>query len=74
MLTIFGEKKEEKEIKKENFYHKEQRLGSFYRSVGLPNYTDVSHPKAMYEKGVLKITFPKTESAHVRHKEIAISG
>lgn len=74
MLTISGEKKEEKEIKKAKFYHKEQRIGSFYRSVGLPNYVDVSNPKATCEKGVLKITFPKKESAQISHKEIKISG
>ncbi len=61
--VLFREKKEEKEIKKKNFYHKEQRTGSFYRSVSLPNYANVSRPKATYEKGVLKILFPKTESA-----------
>lgn len=74
MLTILGEKKEEKEVKKKNFYHKEQRLGSFYRSVSLPNYADVSKPKATFEKGVLKITFPKTALAHVKSKKIEISG
>lgn len=74
MLTIAGEKKEEKEIKKKNFYHKEQRMGSFYRSVVLPNYADISKPKAVYEKGVLKVVFPKTESAHVKSKKIEISG
>ncbi len=72
MLTISGEKKEEKEIKKKNFYQKEQRMGSFYRSVGLPNYANVSKPRAIYERGVLKITFPKTELAHAKHKIIEI--
>ena len=74
MLTISGEKKEEKEIKKKNFYQKEQRMGSFYRSVGLPGYSDVSRPKAGYDKGVLKIVFPKTALAHIKSKKIEISG
>lgn len=74
MLTISGEKKEEKEVKKKNFYHKEHRMGSFYRSVGLPSYSDVSKPKANYEKGVLKIVFPKTALAHIKSKKIEISG
>lgn len=72
MLTISGEKKEEKEIKKKSFYQKEQRVGAFYRSVGLPDYADVNKPKATYEKGVLKISFPKTGSAYVKHKRIKI--
>ena len=74
MLTISGEKKEEKEITKKNFYYKEQRTGSFYRSVGLPNYADISKSRATYEKGVLEIVFPKAESARVKSKKIEISG
>lgn len=73
MLTISGEKKEEKEVKKKNFYQKEQRMGAFYRSLGLPNYANVNKPKATYESGVLKIAFPKTELAHAKHKIIDIS-
>jgi len=72
ILTISGEKKEEKETKNKNFYQKEQHIGSFYRSVSLPNYANVSKSKATYEKGVLKITFPKTELAHVKQKRIEI--
>ncbi len=49
-------------------------MGSFYRSVSLPNYADVGKPKAIYEKGVLKVSFPKTKLAHVKHKKIEISG
>ncbi len=74
MLTISGEKKEEKEIKKKSFYQKEQRMGYFCRSMALPDYADINKPKATYEKGVLKVAFPKTELAHVTHKRIGISG
>jgi HSP20 family protein len=74
MLTIKGEKREEKETRKKNFYQKEQRMGSFYRSVTLPSYANASKPKATYEKGVLKIAFPKSGTAHIAHKMIEIAG
>lgn len=73
MLTISGEKKEEKEIRKENFYHKEQHMGSFFRSVALPDYTNISKARANYENGVVKIIFPKTKSAHLKGRTIEIS-
>lgn len=73
VLTISGEKREEKEIKKRNFYHKEQHAGAFYRSMTLPLYADRGHPKAIYEKGVLKIIFPKTTQAGKGEKRIEIT-
>lgn len=73
ILTIFGKKEDEKEIKKRDFYHKEQHMGSFFRKMTLPNYADVSKSKAAYEKGVLKIIFPKTKAAYIKGKTIEIS-
>jgi HSP20 family protein len=72
ILTVSGEKKEETEVKKKNFYHKEQRFGSFARSISLPNYIDVNKSKASCEKGVLKIEFPKVKSAQGKGKIIDI--
>ncbi len=73
ILTISGDKKETKEDKKKNFFHKEQYLGAFSRSISLPNYANIAKPKATYEKGILKIAFPKTELAHATHKRIEIT-
>lgn len=72
ILTVSGEKKEEKETKKKNFYQKEQHYGAFQRSVSLPHYADVEKSKADCNKGVLKVTFPKIASSVKKGKRIEI--
>jgi HSP20 family protein len=70
MLTIKGEKKQEREEKEENYHLVERSYGSFTRSVALPK--EVKHDKisASYKNGVLKIVLPKSEEA--KQKEVKI--
>ncbi|MBX6745889.1 MAG: Hsp20/alpha crystallin family protein [Acetobacteraceae bacterium] len=63
MLTIKGEKKEEKEEKAENYYLSERRFGSFQRSFQLPQGIDCDRTEAKFEKGVLTITSAWTWTA-----------
>ncbi|NTV41077.1 MAG: Hsp20/alpha crystallin family protein [Candidatus Moranbacteria bacterium] len=63
VLTIAGHTEEKKEIKREDYYRKEIREGSFSRSVILPMGIKASEAEASYDKGVLKITMPKAEQA-----------
>lgn len=58
-LILSGEKKEEKEEKKENYLFSERKFGSFYRSIALPRGINTDKIKAKYKKGVLKIEIPK---------------
>lgn len=60
-ITISGEKKEEKEIKKEDYYHKESFLGSFSRTVMLPAQVKADKAVAEFKNGVLVVTLPKME-------------
>ena len=71
VLTIKGEKKEEKEIKKENHHRVERSYGSFHRSIGLPAGVKGNEAKATCKDGVLKVTIPKVEEA--RPKQIKIN-
>jgi Hsp20/alpha crystallin family len=59
-LTIRGEKKNEKEEKKENYYLSEHSHGSFQRSFRLPDSVDVDKVEAAFKNGVLTVTLPKT--------------
>lgn len=70
ILTIKGEKKQEKEEKEENYHLIERSYGSFCRSVRLPK--EVKHDKvnASFKNGVLKIVLPKSEEA--KKKEVKI--
>ena len=71
LLTISGEKKEEKEEKGKNYYRKECFSGTFSRSFSLPENIDVDKIDATYKNGVLTIDIPKSEEKNNK-KEIKI--
>ncbi len=70
ILTVKGERKQEKEEKEENYHLVERRYGAFARSVRLPVKIQEDKIKASYKDGVLKIVLPKSEEA--KKKEIKI--
>jgi HSP20 family protein len=70
LLTIKGEKKQEREEKKENYHLVERSYGAFTRSIRLPKEVQSDKISASYKNGVLKVTLPKSEEA--KKKEIKI--
>lgn len=72
VLTLQGEKKEEKEQKGKDYYHVERSFGSFRRVLPLPIGADTQKAEASFKKGVLTITIPKSEEAKSKVKRIAI--
>jgi HSP20 family protein len=70
LLTIRGEKKQEKEEKDENYHLVERSYGSFSRSIRLPREVQSDKINASYKNGILKVTLPKSEEA--KKKEIKI--
>ncbi len=70
VLTIRGELKHEEEQKEKAWHLREQRWGSFERSIALP--TDVVSEKAQadFDNGILIITLPKAEE--VKPKTITV--
>jgi HSP20 family protein len=72
LLTISGERKEEKEEKREGFYRTERNYGSFYRQIPLPEGTKTEKAVATFRNGVLEVTMPahKTEMPNTRKLEI----
>jgi HSP20 family protein len=71
-LTIKGEKSQEKEEKKKDYYVAERRYGSFERSFKLPDDADCDKIDANFEKGVLKVIMPKNPKAAPQSKKIEI--
>jgi HSP20 family protein len=72
MLTITGEKKEEKEDTGKDFYRMERSYGSFSRTIPLPVEVETDKVEAKFKKGVLSITLPKTAKAVAETKKIAV--
>ena len=58
-LTISGEKKQEQEDKRRDYYLSEVRYGSFRRVLPLPPGVDRDKVKASFKNGVLRLTLPK---------------
>lgn len=63
VLSITGERKEEKESKDKTYYKMERRYGSFARTVTLPCEVDDSEAAAEYKNGVLVLTLPKCDES-----------
>lgn len=72
LLIIKGEKKKEEEEKDEHHHYIERYSGSFQRSFRLPVNIQADKIKADFDKGVLKVTLPKTEAAKKKDIEITV--
>lgn len=59
VLTIFSEKKEEKEEKEDAYTRKEFNYSSFTRSFNLPENINPDKVEARYEDGMLRIMIAK---------------
>lgn len=70
VLTIRGEKKQEKEEKDKNYYRAERVYGTFQRAIVLPAEVDADKAEALFKNGVLTVRFPKTTES--RAKKISI--
>ena len=70
VLTISGERKEQKEEKGKTFHRIERRSGRFSRSFTLPTTVSEDKVAAEYKDGVLTVTLPKSEA--VQAKKISI--
>ena len=63
VLTVSGQREEEKEENGKAFHRVERRYGNFSRSVTLPSAVVESEVAAEYHDGVLTIKLPKTEES-----------
>lgn len=72
VLCIAGEKKSEREEKKKDYVMSERSYGSFKRAFTIPENVALDKVAASFEKGVLKVTLPKTAPSPAKHREIPI--
>jgi len=73
ILNIRGEKKEEKEERKRDYYYTERQFGSFHRSIQLPSSVDPDKVEAKFKDGVLTVTVPKRADAKPKRIEVKTS-
>jgi HSP20 family protein len=74
VLTIAGERRTEHEAKKDGYYRLERSMGSFSRSLTLPEGIDAEAVTASFDNGVLEVRIPKPAEAKPRRVQIGVSG
>lgn len=72
LLTIQGERKQEKEEKGKKYHRIERSYGSFVRSFSLPDVIDEEKVKAEFKDGVLNLHLPKSEKAKPKAIEVKV--
>ena len=72
ILTVKGEKKQEKEPKGSDYHRVERSYGSFQRSFSLPTAVRCAEIDASFSGGVLSITLPKAEEARPKQVDVRV--
>ena len=72
VLTLSGERKHKKEVKKDDYYKLESSYGKFQRSFTLPKGVDVENIQAITDKGMLEVTIPKLTTEIHSSKKIEV--
>lgn len=66
VLRLSGERKFERDVKKESFHRVERTYGTFSRAFALPQQVNSEGVQASFENGVLTLLVPKAEQAKPR--------
>jgi len=72
VLTIQGERKQEKEVKGKRYHRVERSYGRFARSFTLPDVIDEEKVKAEFKDGILNLALPKSEKAKPKAIEVTV--
>jgi HSP20 family protein len=71
-LVVEGERKYEKEEKREGYFHTERSYGRFYRAIPLPELADAAKAIARFNNGVLNVAIP-IPAIPAKTREIPVS-
>ncbi len=72
-LIVHGEKRQEKEDKKKNYYRMERSYGAFQRLLTLPDDADRDKVNAHFKNGVLTVSIPRKSLPNSNVKQIRIN-
>jgi HSP20 family protein len=72
MITIHGERNEEKETRDEKYHRVESFRGAFSRSFSVPDNIDENAIRADAKDGVLTVHLPKTKASTAKSVEVKV--
>jgi len=72
VLTIQGDRREEKEEKGEKFHRRELSYGHFLRRFTMPDDTDAAKVDATFKDGMLNVVIGKSKAKAPTAKQIAV--
>jgi len=73
MITMRGERKQEKEEKNKKFHRIERSYGSFLRSFRVPDDVDEAAVKAEFKDGMINVTLPKSGKSKAKSINVSIT-
>ena len=71
-ITIQGERKQEKEEKREGYYYGERAYSSYYRAIPLPEGADPAKATAEFHNGVLEVTMPAPKKPEKKSRRLEV--
>ena len=71
VLTLRGERVEDKEVKEESYFRKERCFGTFSRAFNLQHRVQPDKIKARFKDGILEVEIPKPEEE--KPKQITVN-
>jgi HSP20 family protein len=72
VLTIRGERRDEREEERDDYYRSERSYGRFYRAIPLPEGVSTEQCDASFENGVLEVTLPAPKQEERKAKRIQV--
>jgi HSP20 family protein len=72
VLTIQGQRTQEREERGKRYHRVERAYGHFARTFTLPDYVDDTNVKAEFKDGVLTLHLPKSEKAKPKAIEVKV--
>lgn len=72
IVTIKGEKSSERVEDEDDYHLRERSFGTFQRSFRVPANVDADKIEARFDKGVLKVTMPKSATALQQERKINV--
>ena len=72
-ITIEGERRGEKEEKREGFYRSERSYGKFYRRLPIPEGVNIKDAEATFQNGVLEVKMKTSNREQQKSRRLEIT-